>query len=99
MTNRPPGPRCRQRCGPRTAPGPRLDWRAQEQWLNQFPHFTTTIDEQAIHLVHVASPEPEAFPLILTHGWPNTFVEYLQLVGPLTEPRAHGGDPRDASTW
>ena len=55
-----------------------------------------TIDGQNIHFVHVRSPEPDALPLILTHGWPNTFLEYLDLVGPLTDPRGHGGEATDA---
>ena len=72
------------------------DWRAWEARLNELPQFTTTIDGQNVHFVHVRSPEPDATPLILTHGWPNTFVEYVGLVGPLSDPRAHGGDPGDA---
>ncbi|MBC6459661.1 epoxide hydrolase family protein [Actinomadura sp. HBU206391] len=73
-----------------------FDWRAQEARLNSFPQFTTEIDGQTIHFVHVRSAEPDATPLILTHGWPNTFVEYLDLVGPLTDPAVYGGDPADA---
>jgi pimeloyl-ACP methyl ester carboxylesterase len=72
------------------------DWRAWEQRLNQHPQFVTEIDGQDVHFLHVRSPEPDATPLILTHGWPNTVVEYLDLIGPLTDPRAHGGDPADA---
>ena len=64
--------------------------------LNGYPQFTTMIDGQTIHFLHMRSPEPDATPLILTHGWPNTFLEYVDLVGPLTDPRAHGGDPADA---
>ena len=74
----------------------RYDWRAWEAKLNSYPQFTTTIDGQNIHFLHVRSPEPDATPLILTHGWPNTVVEYLGLIGPLTDPRAHGGDSADA---
>ncbi|NUW34094.1 epoxide hydrolase [Nonomuraea sp. SMC257] len=73
-----------------------FDWRAQEARINAFPQFTTEIDGQQIHFVHVRSPHQDATPLILTHGWPNTFVEYLDLVGPLTDPAAHGGDAADA---
>ncbi len=73
-----------------------FDWRAVEAELNVHPHFTTTIDGQNIHFVHVQSPEPDATPLLLAHGWPNTFVEFVDLIGPLTDPRAHGGDPADA---
>src|SRR5919112_1120680 len=72
------------------------DWRAWEARLNSYPQFTTTIDGQNIHFLHVRSTLPYALPLILTHGWPNSVVEYLGLVGPLTDPRAHGGDPADA---
>jgi epoxide hydrolase len=72
------------------------DWRAAEAQLNAFPQFTTVIDGQRIHFLHVRSPEPDAFPLVLTHGWPGSVVEFLDLIGPLTDPRAHGGDPADA---
>ena len=72
------------------------DWREWEAKLNGYPQFRTTIDGQNIHFVHVRSPEPDARALILTHGWPNSFLEYLDLVGPLTDPRAHGGDAADA---
>ncbi|MGH2562134.1 MAG: epoxide hydrolase family protein, partial [Thermomicrobiales bacterium] len=72
------------------------DWRAHEAKLNQFPQFTTEIDNQTIHFLHVQSPAPNATPLIITHGWPGSFVEFLQIIGPLTDPRAHGGDPADA---
>jgi pimeloyl-ACP methyl ester carboxylesterase len=72
------------------------DWRASEERLNQHPQFVTTIDGQNIHFLHVRSSEPDALPLILTHGWPNSFVEYLELIGPLTDPRSHGGDAADA---
>ncbi|WP_425300541.1 epoxide hydrolase family protein [Nocardia cyriacigeorgica] len=72
------------------------DWRAAERILNEFPQFTTEIDGQLIHFLHVRSPEPDALPLILTHGWPGSIVEFLDLIGPLTDPRAHGGDPADA---
>jgi epoxide hydrolase len=72
------------------------NWRDWEDKLNGYPQFTTRIDGQNIHFVHVRSPEPDARALILTHGWPNSFLEYLELVGPLTDPRAHGGDAADA---
>jgi len=73
-----------------------FDWRAQEAKLNAFPQFTTTIDGQPIHFLHVRSPEPDALPLILNHGYPGSVAEFLQVIGPLTDPRAHGGDPADA---
>ena len=72
------------------------DWRGQEARLNQLPQFTTEIDGQRIHFLHVRSPEADALPLIVTHGYPGSVVEFLDLVGPLTDPRAHGGDPADA---
>ncbi|MFD2767646.1 epoxide hydrolase family protein [Micromonospora eburnea] len=72
------------------------DWRAWENRLNAYPQFTTEIDGQNVHFLHVRSPEPDATPLILTHGWPTTVVEWLDVIGPLTDPRAHGGEPADA---
>jgi pimeloyl-ACP methyl ester carboxylesterase len=72
------------------------DWRQHEARLNQLPQFTTTIDGANLHFLHVRSPEPEATPLLLIHGWPGSVVEFLELIGPLTDPRAHGGDPADA---
>ena len=73
-----------------------FDWRKQEAELNQVPQFTTVIDGQPIHFLHVRSPEPGALPLIVTHGYPGSVVEFLDLLGPLSDPRAHGGDPADA---
>jgi pimeloyl-ACP methyl ester carboxylesterase len=74
----------------------RFDWRAHEARLNSYPQFTTTIDGQLVHFLHVRSPEPDALPLLCTHGWPLSVFEYLDLVGPLSDPRAFGGDPADA---
>ena len=73
-----------------------FDWRKQEAALNAFPQFTTTIDGQPIHFLHVSSPEPDALPLVITHGFPGSVAEFLGVIGPLTDPRAHGGDPADA---
>ena len=73
-----------------------FDWRTHEARLNAYPQFTTTIDGQQVHFVHVRSPEPRALPLICTHGWPMSVFEYLDLAGPLSDPAAHGGDPADA---
>lgn len=70
-----------------------FDWRAQEAKLNAFAQFTTEIDGQNIHFLHVRSPEPHAVPLIMTHSWPNSVAEFLNVIGPLTDPRAHGLDP------
>ncbi|TXK39417.1 epoxide hydrolase family protein [Nonomuraea sp. C10] len=72
------------------------DWRAHEAELNAHPQYVTEIDGQDIHFLHVRSPEPDATPLILTHGWPGSVVEFLDVIGPLTDPEAHGGDPADA---
>jgi pimeloyl-ACP methyl ester carboxylesterase len=72
------------------------DWRKQEALLNELPQFSTTIDGTNVHFVHVVSPEPDALPLVITHGWPGSFVEFLDVIGPLSDPRAHGGDPSDA---
>jgi pimeloyl-ACP methyl ester carboxylesterase len=73
-----------------------FDWRAQEARLNDVPQFVTAIDGQDVHFIHVRSPEPRALPLVLTHGWPSTPFEFLDVIGPLTDPSAHGGDPADA---
>ena len=73
-----------------------FDWRAQEARINSFAQSTTTIEQQRIHLVHARSPEPAALPLLLVHGWPGSIVEFLDVLGPLTDPAAHGGDPADA---
>src|SRR4051812_4921916 len=72
------------------------DWRAWEARLNELPQFTTTLDGQTIHFIHVRSPQPNALPLIATHGWPGSVVEYLDVIGPLTDPASHGGEPADA---
>jgi epoxide hydrolase len=72
------------------------DWRAQEASLNQYPQFTTTIDGQRIHFVHVRSPEPDALPLLVIHGYPSSVAEFTEIIGPLTNPRAHGGEDGDA---
>jgi len=95
---------------PDTSQGPRLDkvralvdywrdgydWRRAERLLNGFGQYKTTIDGLGLHLLHVRSPEPAALPLIMTHGWPGSVLEFSKVLGPLTDPAAHGGDPRDA---
>jgi pimeloyl-ACP methyl ester carboxylesterase len=70
-----------------------FDWRAYEARLNSCPQFVTEVDGQDIHFLHVKSAEPDAVPLILTHGWPGSVFEFLDLIGPLTDPRAHGLAP------
>jgi pimeloyl-ACP methyl ester carboxylesterase len=72
------------------------DWRKHEARLNEFPQFTTTIDGSNVHFLHVRSPESHAMPLILTHGWPGSVAEFLELIGPLADPRSHGGHAVDA---
>ena len=72
------------------------DWRAREARINAFAQFKTSIDSLGIHFLHVRSPEPGALPLVLTHGWPGSIVEFLDVIGPLSDPAAHGGDPADA---
>ena len=64
--------------------------------INAFPQIRTEVDGLGIHALHVRSPEPDALPLVVTHGWPGSVVEFLEVLGPLTDPRAHGGDPADA---
>jgi pimeloyl-ACP methyl ester carboxylesterase len=72
------------------------DWRATEARLNSLPQFTTEIDGVDIHFIHVKSPHADALPLIMTHGWPGSVIEMLEVVGPLTDPTAHGGRAEDA---
>ncbi|MET9290730.1 epoxide hydrolase [Streptomyces sp. NPDC003077] len=72
------------------------DWRRQEAKLNEFPQFMTEIDNHDVHFLHIRSAEPEALPLLLTHGWPNSFLEFVDLIPRLTDPRAHGGEPSQA---
>ena len=73
-----------------------FDWRAQEQILNQFDHFRTVIDGVDVHFIHQRSPVEDATPLLLTHGWPGSFTEFTQIIGPLTDPAFHGGAAADA---
>ena len=73
-----------------------FDWRSVEAEFNRYPQFRTEIDGESIHFFHVRSPEPDATPLLLTHGWPGGFPEFASVIGPLTDPAAHGGDPADA---
>ncbi|WP_316042270.1 epoxide hydrolase [Nocardiopsis sp. CNR-923] len=73
-----------------------FSWRAVEKRVNAFPEFVTTIDGAPIHFLHARSPEPDAVPLLITHGWPGSFLDFLDVVGPLSDPRSHGGDPSTA---
>jgi microsomal epoxide hydrolase len=72
------------------------DWRAAEARLNEFPNFVTEIDGTDVHFMHIRSAEPGALPLIMTHGWPGTVAEFLEVIEPLTDPVRHGGAPADA---
>jgi epoxide hydrolase len=72
------------------------NWRENEARLNEFPQFTTSIDGQNVHFLHVRTQEANALPLLITHGWPGSIVEFVKIIGPLVDPRAHGGDPADA---
>jgi pimeloyl-ACP methyl ester carboxylesterase len=74
----------------------KYDWREREARLNQFPQFRMDVMGLGIHFVHVPSPEPGALPLVMTHGWPGSIVEFQKVIGPLSDPAAHGGDPADA---
>ncbi len=74
------------------------DWRRCEARLNQLGQFKTTIDGLGIHFLHVRSPHPNAMPLIVTHGWPGSVMEFMKVIGPLTNPTAHGGSARTRST-
>ena len=74
----------------------KFDWRAQERKLNQFEQFTTNIDGLNIHFLHRRSKQANAFPLIITHGWPGSFVEFTKIIGPLTDPVANGGRADEA---
>jgi epoxide hydrolase len=72
------------------------DWRATEARLNQFPQYRTEIDGLGIHFIHARSPHDDALPLVITHGWPGSIVEFAKVIRPLTDPEAHGGDAADA---
>jgi len=74
----------------------RFDWRAWETRLNAYPQFLTEIDGQTIHFLHIRSKELGALPLILTRGWPSSVIEFFEVIGPLSDPRAHGLDPAQA---
>ncbi len=76
--------------------GTEYDWRKAEAKLNALPQFVTTIDGLDIQFVHVRSRHPNAMPLIMTHGWPGSVLELLKVIGPLTDPTAHGGRAEDA---
>lgn len=72
------------------------DWYATQNRLNRFDQFKTSLDGLRIHFIHVKSPHAQARPLLITHGWPGSLVEFHKIIGPLTDPEAYGGDPKDA---
>jgi Epoxide hydrolase N terminus len=74
------------------------DWRATETRLNALQQFRTRIDGLGIHFLHVPSPHAEYLPLVITHGWPGSIIEFLKVIGPLTDPTEHGGEVADGST-
>ncbi|MBM4072706.1 MAG: alpha/beta fold hydrolase [Planctomycetes bacterium] len=74
----------------------KYDWRKHEKLLNSLPQFTTELDGLKIHFLHVRSKEKNALPLVMVHGWPGSFYEFYKIVGPLTDPVAHGGKAEDA---
>lgn len=74
------------------------DWRTQERMLNGFPQYRVQIDDIKLHYIHVPGVGPDPMPLILSHGWPGSVTEFVKIIGPLTDPAGHGGDPKDAFT-
>ena len=74
----------------------RYDWRRHEAALNAFPQFRARVGDLGIHFIHVKGKGPKPFPLVVTHGWPGSVAEFVKIIGPLTDPAAHGGDPADA---
>jgi pimeloyl-ACP methyl ester carboxylesterase len=76
--------------------GEKYDWRAREARLNAFPQFRSEALGLGVHFIHLRSPEASAMPLLITHGWPGSIVEFHKVIGPLTDPVAHGGDAADA---
>ncbi|MFC1886454.1 epoxide hydrolase family protein [Thermodesulfobacteriota bacterium] len=74
------------------------DWRTQERLLNSFPQYKVQLDDIGLHYVHVRGVGPNPLPLIISHGWPGSIYEFVKIIGPLTDPASHGGDPQDAFT-
>src|SRR4051812_5154394 len=74
----------------------RFDWRAAEARINALPQFACEVGSERIHFVHLPGRGPAPLPIVLTHGWPATFLEFRGIIGPLADPAAHGGDARDA---
>src|SRR5207245_1011789 len=74
----------------------RFDWRANEARLNALPQFRARVGGLGIHFIHVRGTGPAPLPLVVTHGWPGSVAEFLDIIGPLTDPARHGGGPQDA---
>src|SRR5262249_8086006 len=74
----------------------RYDWRAAEAALNAFPHMKARVGELGIHFIHARGTGPRPLPLVITHGWPGSVAEFTKIIGPLSDPARHGGDPPDA---
>jgi len=74
----------------------RYDWRRVERSLNALPQFRTQLDGLGVHFIHVRSKYPDALPIVITHGWPGSVIEFLQVIAPFVDPTAHGGKPDDA---
>jgi pimeloyl-ACP methyl ester carboxylesterase len=74
----------------------KYDWRAREREMNSYSHFKATVEDVPIHFVHERGRGPDPIPLILSHGWPDTFWDFRKVIGPLTNPAAHGGNPADS---
>ena len=74
----------------------RYDWRRIERSLNALPQFRAQVDGLGVHLIHVRSKHPDALPIVITHGWPGSIIEFLQVIAPLVDPTAHGGKPDEA---
>src|SRR5262244_3414558 len=74
----------------------RYDWRAAEARLNRFHHFRARVGDLGIHFIHERGVGPAPLPLVITHGWPGSVAEFVDIIGPLTDPGRHGGDPADA---
>ena len=72
------------------------DWSERQARVNRFPQYRARIDGLGVHFLHVRSPHADALPLVMTHGWPGSVVEFFEVIGPLTDPVAHGGDAADA---
>ena len=74
----------------------RYDWRKAEASLNRFPQWKARVGDLGVHFIHVRGKGPKPFPLVVTHGWPGSVAEFVKIIGPLTDPAAHGGDAADA---